>query len=182
MSARAYVVQSAGLRPRARRFDWDEARQLRASGLSYSAIAKRLGVSSQSVRLACDDTARVRERGAPAGQPVELQGVLERIAEFFVFAPDGCWHWTGSRVHNGYGLFWIGGSNVRAHRAMYELMVGPIPAGLDLDHLCRVRHCVNPEHLEPVTRAENLRRAREAAAAPVSADTVPRPGGSCSGA
>ena len=45
-----------------------------------------------------------------------------------------------------------------AHRFAYEMLVGPIPEGLDLDHLCRVRHCVNPNHLEPVTRSENLRR------------------------
>lgn len=48
----------------------------------------------------------------------------------------------------------------RAHRVVYESLVGPIPAGLELDHTCRVRRCVNPDHLEPVTHAENQRRSR----------------------
>lgn len=72
---------------------------------------------------------------------------------------DACWLWTAALFPNGYGTFWDGTKHVRAHRYAYELLVGPIPEGLDLDHLCRVRHCVNPEHLEPVTRLENLLRA-----------------------
>jgi hypothetical protein len=76
---------------------------------------------------------------------------------------DGCWLWTASKVHNGYGNFYIGRDGERvifayAHRVAYELLVGPIPNGLQLDHLCQVRHCVNPEHLEPVTQQENIRR------------------------
>ena len=75
-------------------------------------------------------------------------------------APGGCWLWIGSVNENGYGTVgrWRGPQR-RAHRAFYELLVGPIPDGLDLDHLCRVRRCVNPAHLEPVTRSENLRRS-----------------------
>jgi hypothetical protein len=69
-----------------------------------------------------------------------------------------CWLWTAARVGNGYGLFSVDRRLVRAHRFAYELLVGPIPEELDLDHLCRVRHCVRPTHLEPVTRRENLRR------------------------
>lgn len=72
---------------------------------------------------------------------------------------DGdCLVWTGNAPH-GYGTFWLDGRKVRAHRFSYERFVGPIPDGLELDHLCRNTRCVNPEHLEPVTRAENLRRA-----------------------
>jgi hypothetical protein len=67
----------------------------------------------------------------------------------------GCWTFTGP-ARNQYGY---GGVGKRlAHRLSYEALVGPVPAGLDLDHLCRNRRCVNPLHLEPVTRKENLRR------------------------
>lgn len=77
---------------------------------------------------------------------------------------DGCWLWTASLNDAGYGQIYNGaGRPERAHRVAYELLVGPIPPGLHLDHLCRVRHCVNPAHLEPVTIAENNRRAAAAA-------------------
>lgn len=71
---------------------------------------------------------------------------------------DSCWLWHRPDAY-GYGAFTIRrGMIVKAHRFAYELFVGPIPDGLDLDHLCRVRHCVNPAHLEPVTRRENALR------------------------
>ena len=73
--------------------------------------------------------------------------------------PTDCWLWTGHLNHGGYGQFSTGKARYfGAHRWSYEHFVGPVPAGLDLDHLCRVRHCVNPDHLEPVTRRENLLR------------------------
>jgi hypothetical protein len=71
---------------------------------------------------------------------------------------DGCWLWTRNCTSGGYGQFTNGGKKHLAHRVAYEWLVGPIPPGLDLDHLCRVRNCVNPGHLEPVTRRENVRR------------------------
>jgi hypothetical protein len=73
-----------------------------------------------------------------------------------------CWLWTGGLDGKGYGQFGLGGKHVRAHRFAYELLVKPIPAGLDLDHLCRVITCVNPAHLEPVTRQVNRQRGVEA--------------------
>lgn len=72
---------------------------------------------------------------------------------------DDCWLWTGARSSAGYGQFWIDSRLEYAHRVAYELMVELIPEGLVIDHLCRVRNCINPKHLEPVTQGENLRRA-----------------------
>ena len=79
-----------------------------------------------------------------------------------VHKTDDCWNWTAATNHTGearaYGQFWFDGKLVLAHRFAYELEVGPIPDGIDTDHLCRNRLCVRPDHLEPVTRAENKRR------------------------
>lgn len=88
---------------------------------------------------------------------------LERLERHIVREPEGCWIWTAA-TRTGYGVTHVGsrtdGSRryVMVHRLLYEHLVGPIPEGLDLDHLCRVRACVNPAHLEPVTRQENLLR------------------------
>lgn len=72
----------------------------------------------------------------------------------------GCWLWTGGIRANGYSQCHLWGRRYgsTAHRVAYRRLVGPIPDGLDLDHVCRVRRCVNPAHLEPVTRAENIAR------------------------
>lgn len=72
-----------------------------------------------------------------------------------------CWLWQGWADRDGYGALDVGGRFTRAHRFAYEELVGPIPDGLTIDHLCRVRNCVNPDHMEPVTLAENTRRANE---------------------
>lgn len=72
----------------------------------------------------------------------------------------GCWLWAAADDGAGYGVYGVGtGRIAKAHRVAYLAMVGAIPDGLELDHLCRVRCCVNPEHLEPVTRRENVRRS-----------------------
>lgn len=79
---------------------------------------------------------------------------------------NGCWLWTGCRIHNGYGQLWDGSKVVYAHRFAYELWVGPIPEGMQLDHYrmnedqesCS-RACVSPDHLEVVSHQENLRRS-----------------------
>jgi hypothetical protein len=85
------------------------------------------------------------------------QRVLNRVS----YPDTGCWVFEGARAW-GYGRIGLtidGHKRVRqAHRVVYEALVGPVPEGLDLDHLCRNRACVNPNHLEPVTRQINLLR------------------------
>lgn len=81
----------------------------------------------------------------------------------YVEKTDTCWLWTGYRNELGYGFFAPRGSrNVRAYRWAYEEVYGSVPQGLELDHLCGVRACVRPTHLEPVTHLENVRRGRTA--------------------
>lgn len=76
--------------------------------------------------------------------------------------PDGCWLWTGGTSIDGYGTFGLTKSKktVRSHRWAYEALVGAIPEGLTLDHLCRNTLCVNPAHLEPVTSVVNVQRGK----------------------
>ena len=82
-------------------------------------------------------------------------GTLENLEQHFITEPNcGCWLWTGALDRGGYGRC----GQDKAHRVSYYLFKGDIPEGLDLDHLCRVRSCVNPDHLEPVTRSINCLR------------------------
>jgi hypothetical protein len=90
-----------------------------------------------------------------------------------------CLDWVGRRNEKGYGLVWLDGRQQRAHRVVYELLVGSIPDGLVIDHLCRNRACVNPDHMEPVTVWENTRRGENFMARGqnpgVTRDLPPRP-------
>jgi hypothetical protein len=90
-----------------------------------------------------------------------------RIAAKIRVDESGCWIWTGSGCGDPskqYGHAWDGERQRVAHRVVYAILVGPIPKGLTLDHLCRVRRCVNPEHVELVTQRENTLRGEGPAA------------------
>lgn len=91
-----------------------------------------------------------------------------------VIATGVCWYWSGHLKRDGYGLAYDGIKTRQAHRMAYELLIGPIPDGLVLDHLCRVKRCVNPDHLEPVTNAENIRRGQLAMGRGVGATHCPQ--------
>jgi hypothetical protein len=71
---------------------------------------------------------------------------------------DNCWLWTASTNNFGYGRYKVNGKMIFSHRYSYEHFKGDIPKGLTIDHLCRVRNCVNPAHLEAVTHQENCKR------------------------
>ena len=95
----------------------------------------------------------------------------DRIEEKIERDGSGCWIWTGTLDLAGYGRIWTGSrvtgdrTATLAHRAAWEVYVGPIPDGLVLDHLCRMPPCVNPAHLEPVTQRENVLRGDAPSAA-----------------
>lgn len=78
-------------------------------------------------------------------------------------APSGCWIWTGESWH-GYGRLWVNGRRCRVHRFAYELIVGPIPSGLEPDHLCRNTLCANPGHMALVSHRTNVLRGNSPAA------------------
>lgn len=92
------------------------------------------------------------------------EALVDRWGDRVLVMPDGCWEWQGIKNAYGYGVITTGSTSygtVRrfmAHRLAWEFLRGPIPDGLQMDHLCRNRGCVNPDHLEPVTQHENLLR------------------------
>lgn len=96
--------------------------------------------------------------------PRERVSLRDRILASIEVDETECWIWQPSRNSSGYGQLQHDGKNLAAHRVAYEQFVGLIPDGLELDHLCRVRACCNPIHLEPVTHQENMRRGRFGAA------------------
>lgn len=106
-------------------------------------------------------TRTVTRNGYIKGQPIRFirnhRKKLDHLVRFTI-AESGCWLWIGPLNNKGYGTF----NRKYAHRVFYEQYKGPIPNDLELDHLCRNTACVNPDHLEPVTHAINLRRSKNA--------------------
>jgi len=83
---------------------------------------------------------------------------LSRFQDKVDYTLWGCWLWLGRTDKDGYGIFYLNGKNRKSHRVSYETWKCAIPTGMTLDHLCRVRNCVNPDHTEPVTNRENFLR------------------------
>ena len=107
-----------------------------------------------------------RRVGYEGGTVMTKRGspVWQRLLERIELTPGGCWLWTGTKNPRGYGKMTIGGrrgTQKETHRLAYQEFKGEIPDGLVLDHLCEVRHCMNPDHLEPVSRYENMRRGHD---------------------
>ncbi len=107
-----------------------------------------------------DQTTSVRVffQPLPEHDTLNTAYLLWRIAAHVQTAETGCWLWMGALEQREYGIFWVNCKRVSAHRFSYQTSKGPIPEGLELDHLCRVHCCVNPDHLEAVTHQENVRR------------------------
>lgn len=113
----------------------------------------------------CPDVQSVRKKKAsPFGAGSQTRAPL--LTRFWrrVEKTPTCWLWTGSKKHDGYGIFFTVKKQTTAHRFAYELLRGPIPNGCELDHLCRIRACVNPDHLEPVSHRENCLRGESPSA------------------
>gem|GEM_PF-2516826 len=161
-----------------------------ADGLTVRQLSAHFGVShqriSQLIRSRTGMSARQHrppqcqcgyvgsgEHGHRARMRVRAEARAEELFWSHVAKSEGCWEWTAGRARGGYGSTTLRRSSTRrgrtygrmAHRVAYELLVGPIPPGLTLDHLCRNRGCVNPAHLEPVTLQENIMRSPNAVAA-----------------
>lgn len=142
-------------------------RQRFMAGVRKVDIARELGINPKTVTAWTADLSPPQRSAktllAKLLERTDKNGPMPSISGW---TRGRCWLWTGPKTDQGYGeiTLYVGGKNkcLKAHRAMYEELVGPIPEGLEPDHLCSVRPCVNPEHLEPVTHAENLARGATA--------------------
>ena len=93
---------------------------------------------------------------------MDIPGLPQRItAKIQLDESTGCWIWTGATFVQGYGQLWLSGRKWKVHRLTYTVLVRELSEAEVLDHLCRQRACCNPAHLEPVSLAENSRRARQ---------------------
>ena len=108
------------------------------------------------------------------GDPIPSPPSIEERFWAKVRKTAGCWVWTGAKISSGYGEMSVKGKPQYAHRLAYELLVGPIPDGLVIDHLCRNTSCVNPAHLEVVTERVNILRGSGATAVHARATHCPQ--------
>lgn len=103
--------------------------------------------------------------------------LLQRFSEKYEIAPNGCWVWTARINRKGYGQITVFQKKYEAHRFAYQFLVGAIPDGFQLDHMCRNRACVNPEHLRPVTAKANTYATGSIATAKLNREKTHCPSG-----
>lgn len=141
----------------------EELRRRRANGELLAVLAAEFGISEEAASAAANGRSyahapgpRTKTRSLPTGTTRTREERQAFIRSRVTVRDDGCWIWPGKPTAAGYGKY----GDASAHRASYEAFVGPIPKGAQIDHRCRVRRCVNPDHLEVVTAQENLARRR----------------------
>lgn len=133
--------------------------------------AQRSDIPAGLCQCGCGKTTTIirkteKSKGRIAGQPSRFikghhAALFPKPTDYIVDPDTGCWVWQRQKDTNGYGRLRLNGragGMTAAHRHYFESNVGPIPDGLEIDHLCRNRACVNPSHLEPVTKRENILR------------------------
>ena len=122
------------------------------AGESAKAIAGSFGITPQRIYILLRKGG-YNPKTVPLPARIKARSIVEDRGH-----TTPCWIWQGAENGDGYGRISVHNNSRRAHRVSYESFVGPVPAGLVIDHLCRQRMCVNPAHLEPVTNGENVRR------------------------
>lgn len=135
-------------------------------------------MANQDLTCACGCGASIQKARWPSAQARFVQGHNRRIRQPYSIEDRGhdtpCWIWQRYLNPKGYGRMCVNGKTTTAHRHYYERVSGQIPEGMQIDHLCRQRACVNPAHLEPVSNAENSRRGRNAKLTTADAATIKR--------